>query len=1582
MKQLAVVMPDKTHRDLMQSQPWATAAFSGGAFLWGYIWGFNTLFKRLGADKDLQEMTQEGLANDYNALADPEVRKFIRVRRNTTGFSIFMPAKVNFPTLFSSFGMEFYRTEPQQIEEKIEGVLPGFWDLANPLDMRIDGLMRGFPGDLSEEIIDPEVADAVVKSIRGFRLTSSPAMDRFRKTTGEDNRWIGWDGRVYDRDDVYRNALTAAWDARTSGMVMFAELTIPEKAAEFITQQRGANIRMSQLAEFFGRLHGGIFTLGRGSHAEFVPHVIAVSTIAKDNATSNTITIPNINEYGIAVDRSGMLTWVPRTSPDPSIVEDTIEVGGEQQDGDWTAQDTVDPAANEYTQEVGPNNIPVRRRKNRGQNMLMYVDWNLGKIAYTNDAARVRIDDISMYRPATAYHILPYLRTNLEERVPVGNAIRNSLSFVFRIAEKHGVKFPTGQQYNDPYTTPDSRRRYESNFAAKQLSFTGPMLDIQRVVSARRDASGRELTAEQYATLNAWLKENEDATLNLISPTSPSGYFRALHEYYRLVLESLIDDPDRAFGELSVPNTLDMIGVLAVIVHYAGKRGEVEAQDQEDRRPYIDPPLDPVDQVMVTDVPFVSGSVELMPHQVKAWNYMKNMPYNLILSVAAGGGKTLLALLYCAFLIGKGKVKRPLIACPGNLVANYFNDAGWLFKGRMNIVNISSSVIDSKNWGIDKLLALVKAAPVNTIFITDYDFVAPSSKSKRIVDFIYGNDEVRISLNTDLLRQVPWDLCIMDEAHVLKNRLGVRNREVTRLISNIKYKVQMSGTYISDSLVDVVGVYGMMDPQAFGTEADFAEKYMVAGPKSAPIPGAQKAIRDRMAETACVVNISRKEWAALLPKRQDVFYPVDLTPAQKIVYITILKETEEDLIKQYKTDPELRKALGGKDKDADAEEGEEQGDDDEDLDSMLDGVLGFYLARLEQFLTAPGADPLGKHLGGKDALSPKVIKTIELMRKHLTDRIRGKVMVWTQYVESAAAVYDALPADLKAMTVHYMASDSDQAMIEFEQNPKMKFMVGCEKSINTGHNLQFCSRIIRLETVWNFGTLEQGESRINRPAKDDPRKHENGGQGIFYDWVFANKTIDVVKNSRMFSKLISTVKFYESDNNAYMTIDEPPPIRLNRANLLSLNDWEDKDTGCRRFFMAYQQYQQVQEKEYTDFRNDPNNFSEPYTLEEGYIVKGSGLLVNVPYVPKMQIYGANKLGLVPYIEYVSNHKNKKGISFWDDPTWSPEGLGIHCEYGDCTAVDYNKVSGENQKPRTLRVITPDGSRASVPLTACWVITRSTAKGEDIRQAFARMVGAIMNVVVPKVAAPKRVNPLDQEPDEQDQEGDSGRGVQNRRGRLAEKDPKGTKGGFELFVSSYDNYLALALDSANPNVEAALPKLKKLGFAPSLPYRSTPIKNYRVLANWLKAVDESGLVIADAYAGLLEKDLELLKQHKDLFKVLQGMGKSARPNFFREQMKPGKRGVIKPYLFIDNATQVYLCLNVKSNAPSMSAVMAVESTGITWSPVVKTELTAFFRNKNDMVSVIKKMLAQFDIENRREVIADSNRVRVAPMKVYK
>jgi hypothetical protein len=447
-----------------------------------------------------------------------------------------------------------------------------------------------------------------------------------------------------------------------------------------------------------------------------------------------------------------------------------------------------------------------------------------------------------------------------------------------------------------------------------------------------------------------------------------------------------------------------------------------------------------------------------------------------------------------------------------------------------------------------------------------------------------------------------------------------------------------SGTLTPNNLTDLAAQVAICDPTIFGDEETFNERYgenSRGGKVTRWKASAAVEVHRILKQNTCFIQVKRKEWAALLPELIENFHLCEFTPRQSAVYQAILQET----IEAIKNDESLMEILEGK--------------DEEEIESIAE-LLRPYLARLDAFLTAPDRDPLGDKLDGDDRRSPKLNVIVEICRDHLKRKLPGKIIIFTTNVAPAESIYEQLPADLKSKTVLYRAATQVADLTAFAQDPNIQILLGCGQSLAEGHNLQYASRLVRLQIVWTPGEKEQGESRVVRPQHKEKDKRTN----VFVDWVLVDQSIDVAKISRLIAKTITVAKFENQDSVRYQNLPELDLIPMS----LEVIQNSPYANFSNDYVEAYAELRRANTEEFLEFRNNPKNRKENVHPKKGSILKGSKLLKHVPYIPGMTIYGEGELGLVPWFNYENEHTKISRRT--GEPVFDWEGLVVHTEYGE------------------------------------------------------------------------------------------------------------------------------------------------------------------------------------------------------------------------------------------------------------------------------------------------------------------------------
>lgn len=977
-------------------------------------------------------------------------------------------------------------------------------------------------------------------------------------------------------------------------------------------------------------------------------------------------------------------TLTPRLNEDGLLIDEHGEVF-------WLPRELQDISRFEdtysdaYTHESGvfgvadilspDEGIPTRARPPAP--MPVYVDWLNLKFSYTNLSGRLEVKSLDRCYPVNATHAFRVLDRRL-----VNRRVEVFFQNLYALAVFYGI----------------------SNDSWRQV----------------------------WPAIQAYAKANEgaepgDIKISDLIEYSTAVYGSPLPEAVQLkeicsnVLSRIESSPETAYGRFSVLTILSIRGTLSLMTKYWDKLADLKDADRLARKPYIEQKIDP--NYKLPALPFIANERGLLPHQSKVLNLSKDSPPNVLYPIEAGGGKTMVYISDLLREMGHFKTPGPyMIMCPAHLVAQYVKELVYATDGRLNAIAVTSYTI--RRHGFDRLKAMIEAAPVNTVLIVDYNVITLQNSS-----IAYGTDTIRIFPVVEFLRQFNIQVVYSDETHYLKSE-SVRQQAAHRLVSDIPKKRGASGTFAPDTIKDLVKQAAMFDPSVFGTMEDFIAEHALEVRGSKVIawkPGTESAVKARMRENFVYAEAKRKEWAAILPQPIEAFHRVSMTPAQEAVYKQILNEVVESIMAEMEKNKALRDLL--------VRDPDSPVDEEEDELISIDSLLKPYLARLERFITAPGKDKLGATmLTGEDLVSPKVTEIVRIAMEHVEQGIPGKVLIFTNYTLSAEAIYEGFPESFRDKVIFYTAGRKEECGAQFEKDDSKLVMVGVEQSMNTGLNLQHASRLIRCETVWTPGVLEQGNARIGRPniKKGEDRPY------IYYDWIVGDRTIDVTKVSYLMAKTISVAKYTEAGNIRFDELEVPALFPMTLDTIRELNDF---DTTLVDYFEKYERYRAAIRQEYAEYREKNRDllFNEDGSLklealERAPNLEGAKLIRRVPYVPGTELYKAEDLGLIRYDAYMRMEDQlaeEEGADDSEDDSDSDEndtsaeleaerkaavGLAVHTDYGDGDIVRVGK--------RHLVVELASGQRVKVMKLAAFVITRGATSNTDIRTSLLKMVGDV------------------------------------------------------------------------------------------------------------------------------------------------------------------------------------------------------------------------------------------------------------------
>jgi ERCC4-related helicase len=205
----------------------------------------------------------------------------------------------------------------------------------------------------------------------------------------------------------------------------------------------------------------------------------------------------------------------------------------------------------------------------------------------------------------------------------------------------------------------------------------------------------------------------------------------------------------------------------------------------------------------------VEASVDLNPHQIEAALFALRSPLSkgVILADEVGLGKTIEAgLLLCQYWAEHKR--RLLIICPASLRRQWSIELEEKFR-------MPSLILEGKNY---QKKADTSPLIFDGAIIISFHFAA---KIK------------------DELKHMNWDMCVIDEAHKLRNVYKKNNKMGKAICEALsgRCKVLLTATPLQNSLMELYGLALLIDDRIFGSEEAFKDNYINGTPDLVELQG-------------------------------------------------------------------------------------------------------------------------------------------------------------------------------------------------------------------------------------------------------------------------------------------------------------------------------------------------------------------------------------------------------------------------------------------------------------------------------------------------------------------------------------------------------------------------------------------------------------------------------------------------------------------------------------------------------------------------------------------------------------------------
>src|SRR5664280_2363 len=215
----------------------------------------------------------------------------------------------------------------------------------------------------------------------------------------------------------------------------------------------------------------------------------------------------------------------------------------------------------------------------------------------------------------------------------------------------------------------------------------------------------------------------------------------------------------------------------------------------------------PSDSVEMLAGVLADAQVDLNPHQVEAALFAFRNPFSkgAILADEVGLGKTIEAGLLLAQNWAERK-QRLLVIVPANLRKQWSQELADKFY-------LPSAILETRTFNDTVRAGGLNPFQQDAIIICSYQF----ARSKE-----------------PYLRQTPWDLVVIDEAHRLRNVYKTSSRIALAIKNAVAAfpKVLLTATPLQNSLLELYGLVSIIDEYTFGDLKSFRARFARLGNQS------------------------------------------------------------------------------------------------------------------------------------------------------------------------------------------------------------------------------------------------------------------------------------------------------------------------------------------------------------------------------------------------------------------------------------------------------------------------------------------------------------------------------------------------------------------------------------------------------------------------------------------------------------------------------------------------------------------------------------------------------------------------------
>lgn len=421
-------------------------------------------------------------------------------------------------------------------------------------------------------------------------------------------------------------------------------------------------------------------------------------------------------------------------------------------------------------------------------------------------------------------------------------------------------------------------------------------------------------------------------------------------------------------------------------------------------------------------------NAKLMQHQLVAGNIAMalydNKASGVMFSMEMGTGKTLSAIATIGELRKQGNIDKVLIVCPKVAMKVWEDEFEKFVKGLYDyeVVRIAGTPKQK----INKFNYLIEFDGLQ-IAIINYEYVYAFS---------------------EILDKWRPDMIICDESHRIKTPSSNQTKAITKLGNKAKYKMCLTGTPLTNNILDFFSQFRFLDGSVFGYSfTNYKAKYVITGMFNEYLRPNPRNFKELIDKVDSISYRVRKTDCLDLPEFSDIVVPIEMDDKS----IKIYKQFEKDFVAWL----------------------------NENTTISAENALAKTL-RLRQITGGFCYDEEGNIV----EVSKNRLESCMDIVKELTDA-GEQVIVFAEFKSEILAIRDAcMKAGISCGTYYGETKDKDRdALVDAFQAKQVQVFIGQIESAGISITLTSSSHMIFYSTGYKYGVYDQARSRIHRKGQ-------------------------------------------------------------------------------------------------------------------------------------------------------------------------------------------------------------------------------------------------------------------------------------------------------------------------------------------------------------------------------------------------------------------------------------------------------------------------------------------------------------------